>query len=257
MSTTNLETTSANHVAVIMDGNGRWANNRLLPRYSGHLAGVKAVERTLKAAVQNNIQYLTLFAFSSENVNRSNSEIAFLKKIFFNNLSERIDDLHNNQIKVNFIGDLSYFGEQLQQQMQFAVELTKNNNKLILTIALNYGGRWDIVQACNKILSHYFKAKNSAELDSTDSKHLAITEKNFASYLSTHDLPELDLLIRTSGEQRVSNFMLWQLAYSEIYFTDKYWPDFTEEDFKQALNFFSSRQRRFGAAADLMVSVEH
>lgn len=257
MSTTNLETASANHVAVIMDGNGRWANNRLLPRYSGHLAGVKAVERTLKAAVQNNIKYLTLFAFSSENVNRSNSEIAFLKKIFFNNLSERIDELHSNQIKVNFIGDLSYFGEQLQKQMQYAIEITKNNNKLVLTIALNYGGRWDIVQACNKILSHYFKTEDPTNTDNATNKNPTITEKDFAGYLSTYDLPELDLLIRTSGEQRVSNFMLWQLAYSEIYFTDKYWPDFTEEDFMQALNFFSSRQRRFGAAADLMVSAEH
>lgn len=257
MSTANLETAFANHVAIIMDGNGRWANNRLLPRYSGHLAGVKAVERTLKAAVQNNIKYLTLFAFSSENVNRSNSEIAFLKKIFFNNLSERIDELHSNEIKVNFIGDLTYFGEQLQKQMQYAIDITKNNNKLVLTIALNYGGRWDIVQACNKILSHYFKTKDPTNIDNLVSNNPTITEKDFAGYLSTYDLPELDLLIRTSGEQRVSNFLLWQLAYSEIYFTNKYWPDFTEEDFKQALNFFSSRQRRFGAAADLMVSTEH
>lgn len=230
---------SAEHVAVIMDGNGRWANERILPRYHGHSAGVKAVERTINSAVKNKIKYLTLFAFSSENTLRPQTEISFLKKLFYKNITERLNELHENNIKINFIGELSYFSGELNSKMHDAQELTKNNTGLVFTVALNYGGRWDIIQACKKIVASGIKADD-------------INEEILTSHLSTAGLPEPDLLIRTSGEQRISNFLIWQFAYTELFFINKYWPDFTEADFEEALKFYSGCDRRFGRARDLV-----
>ncbi len=227
------------HVAIIMDGNGRWAASRHMPRYFGHSEGVKAVEQALNAAVKNNIEYLTLFAFSSENVSRSSTEISFLKKLFYKNISERLTELHKNNIKLKFIGDLEYFGAELNAKMREAQELTRLNSKICVTIALNYGGRWDLVQACNKLLSQNLSK---------------ITDVDIENNLVTNDLPDPDLLIRTSGEQRISNFLLWQLAYTEMYFSKKYWPDFIESDFEFALDFYTTRNRRFGRANVINVS---
>lgn len=234
-------TTLAKHVAVIMDGNGRWANERMLPRYHGHTAGAKSVEQILNAAIKNNIKYLTLFALSSENVLRPKAEISFLKKIFYKNISERLEEIHHNNLKMKFIGDLSYFGDELNAKMIEAQELTRNNTGMVFTVALNYGGRWDIVQACNKLLSN--KDFNGV-----------VTEDIFKNHLSTVELPDPDLLIRTGREKRISNFLIWSLAYAELYFSDKYWPDFTADDFDDALSFFSQRNRRFGMAKDLIAS---
>lgn len=235
---------NAEHVAIIMDGNGRWANKRLMPRYHGHTVGAKAVEKTIDAAVKFGIKYLTFFAFSSENVARSQTEINFLKNLFYNNISERLHELHNNNIKVKFIGDLSYFGKDLIAKMSHAEELTTNNTNITVTIALNYGGRWDIVEACKNIIADY----------KHDNINMVITESIFSKYLSTSGVPDPDLLIRTSGEQRISNFLLWQLAYSEIYFSDVYWPDFDETSFRQALDFYETRQRRFGRVNEDLVN---
>lgn len=226
------------HVAIIMDGNGRWAASKNLPRYRGHSEGAKAVEEAINAAVKSNIKYLTLFAFSSENIFRPTAEISFLKKLFHKNITERLEELHNNNIRVKFIGDLSFFGDALVAKMINAESLTSKNTKLILTIALNYGGRWDIVRACNNIIDNIINNQLPK----------IITEQDIENNLSTCGLPDPDLLIRTSGEQRVSNFLLWQIAYAELYFIDKCWPDFTEQDFKLAVDFFATRQRRFGQA---------
>lgn len=267
-------TTTVNHIAIIMDGNGRWANNRMMPRYHGHSAGAEAAKRAIKAAVKNKIKYLTLFAFSSENTNRPIKEINFLRKIFYKNLTEQLQELHKNNIKIKFIGEISYFGEELNTKMAAAVELTQNNTGLVLTVALNYGGRWDILQACKKALNQQLNSVISAEeprsirqdpgsariaLDRDDTTFLSldkIDEKYFSSLLSTGDAPEPDLLIRTGYEKRISNFLIWQLAYAELYFLDKFWPDFTEDDFNKALEFYANRQRRFGTAKDLIAEAD-
>lgn len=231
-----------NHVAIIMDGNGRWASQRHLPRYRGHSEGGKAVEQAINAAAKSKINYLTLFAFSSENILRPPAEISFLKKLFYKNISERLDELHKNNIKLKFIGDLQFFGEELHAKMIAAESLTKNNTGLFLTIALNYGGRWDITQACNKIIKSFLENKAEATT--------VITDQDVKDNLATAGLPDPDLLIRTSGEQRISNFLLWQLAYTELYFSSKFWPDFSEDDFNLALQYYSTRNRRFGLAVE-------
>ncbi len=243
-------TPRAQHVAIIMDGNGRWANQRKMPRYQGHANGAHAVRRAINAAINNEIKYLTLFAFSSENINRSPKEINFLKNIFYKYITEKLDELHENNIKVIFIGDLQYFSDKLNDCMRNAVELTKNNTGLVLTVALNYGGRWDIVQACNRILEE--KLAKISDSQNLSLNGLLVTEDIFNSYLSTSGLPDPDLLIRTSGEQRISNFLIWQFAYTELFFTNVYWPDFTEDDFEKALNFYYNCNRRFGLAEDLI-----
>lgn len=234
-----------NHVAIIMDGNGRWATQRHLPRYRGHSEGGKAVEHAINAAAKSKINYLTLFAFSSENILRPPAEIIFLKKLFYKNISERLDELHRNNIKLKFIGDLKFFGEELYAKMVAAETLTKDNTGLFLTIALNYGGRWDITQACNKIVNNFLE-KNKDDATTI----VAITEQDIKNNLATAGLPDPDLLIRTSGEQRISNFLLWQLAYTELYFSSKFWPDFNADDFDLALQYYSTRSRRFGLAVE-------
>lgn len=232
----------AKHVAIIMDGNGRWANERKLKRYHGHSAGATSVKNAINAALKNNLEYLTVFALSSENILRPQSELIFLKNIFYKNISDKLGELHKNQIKIKFIGDLSYFEDKILNKIKEAELLTRNNKKLVFTVALNYGGRWDVIQACNRIL---LESKSNPDLISG-----GLNEAGFSNYLSTADIPDPDLLIRTGGYQRISNFLNWQLSYTELYFSDKYWPDFSETDFEEALKFYYNSSRNFGLAEE-------
>ena len=213
-----------------MDGNGRWAELHKKPRSAGHRAGGEAVQKIIKTAAESGIEVLSLFAFSTENWSRPKQEINNLMQLFLKGLQESTKKLHKNQIQIRFIGDLSRFSVKLRKQIQQAVALTKNNTGLKLVIAVNYGGQWDIVQAAQKLAQQ--KQKINAE--------------TFADCLATKNLPDPDLFIRTSGEQRISNFFLWQLAYTELYFTDVLWPDFDEQHFAQALEAYAKRKRRFG-----------
>jgi len=229
------------HIAIIMDGNGRWAKKRLLPRHAGHRAGVETVRRVVKLCLENGIQVLTLFAFSSENWQRPQQEVSSLMDIFMTALQQEIDSLHKNKVRLRFIGARNAFSEKLQQLIGEAETLTQNNPNLTLVIAANYGGRWDIVETAKRLAS----LVKQGHLESQD-----INENYFTTQLCLADLPEPDLFIRTSGEKRISNFLLWQLAYTELYFTDILWPDFDQEAFRQALDFFASRQRRFGRTGE-------
>lgn len=236
------------HVAIIMDGNGRWANERLLPRFHGHSAGANAVHKAITAAVNKGIKYLTVFALSSENTLRPPKEVAFLKNIFYRHLTDKLQDFISNNIRIKFIGDLSFFDQKLLDKMHSAEYETQSNTGLVFTVALNYGGRWDIVNACNKIINDCLE-KDQKNL----SEKVCVSEQLFEKYLSTHDLPDPDLIIRTSGEKRISNFLLWQLAYAELFFTDKYWPDFNESDFDEAVKFYYNSNRRFGLVEDKVI----
>lgn len=220
-----------------MDGNGRWAKQRKLPRVAGHRAGAKVVRKIVEHSAQSGIKILTLFAFSTENLNRPHAEVQFLMSLFSETLQKNTAELHTNNIKLRIIGDPSQFSSELLQQIHASEQLTANNSGLTLIIAMNYSGRWDIVQAARKAAA----AVTEQQLKLDD-----ITIDQFHHYLCLSDLPEPDLLIRTSGEQRISNFMLWQFAYTELYFPKVFWPDFSVIDFNQALNFYQSRQRRFG-----------
>lgn len=225
------------HVAIIMDGNGRWAQRRGLPRAAGHRAGAEAVRRVLKAAAKAGVEVLTLYAFSSENWRRSEDEISDLKGLMGYYLERELDELAREGVRLLLIGDHKAFGPQLTERLERAVEKTAQNDRLTLVIALNYGSRSEITEAARGLA----RKAASGELDPAD-----ISEGSFNQQLATRDLPELDLLIRTSGEQRLSNFLLWQAAYAELLFLDTLWPDFDEEAFKAALTQFGSRQRRFG-----------
>ncbi len=229
------------HIAVIMDGNGRWAKKRFLPRIAGYPKGVDAARNIVRMCIEHKIKALSLFAFSSENWHRPPSEITVLMNLLLKLLIEEVDDLHKNQIKLKIIGDIDILSLELQTAINAAVNLTSNNYGLQLNIAINYGGRWDLAQAIRKIAS---KIKQS------DCKLDDINENFISSHLSLGDLPDPDLFIRTSGEQRISNFFLWQTAYTELFFTDTLWPDFSAIDFKQALDFYSSRTRRFGGVLE-------
>lgn len=229
------------HVAVVMDGNGRWAKKRFLPRVAGHKAGVEAVRRIIKASVKNHIEVLSLFAFSSENWRRPKQEVSALMDLLLGALDREINQLHENNICVRFVGNRTRFNEALLNKIQDAEKLTENNNGLIVLIAVDYGGQWDICQA-TKVLAQKV-ACGQLQAD-------AITPELFQSCLSFPDLPNPDLLIRTSGEQRLSNFMLWQLAYAELFFTDVLWPDFDETEFKKALQHYTSRERRYGHSSE-------
>jgi undecaprenyl diphosphate synthase len=229
------------HIAIIMDGNGRWAKKRFLPRFAGHKTGLTAVKNLVKYCAKINLEYLTLFAFSSENWRRPKKEVSLLMDLFASALDSEAKKLHKNNIKLNIIGNLSQFSPKLQNKIQDAVDLTANNSGLTLTIAANYGGRWDISQAIKKIA-----AQIKSDLIDIDD----IDESLIESCLLTHDIPEPDLFIRTGGEQRISNFLLWHLAYSEFYFTETLWPDFDIETLSQAISSFYSRQRRFGRTGE-------
>jgi len=229
------------HVAVIMDGNGRWANKRGLPRIAGHRQGLESVRKVVKRCADRGVQYLTLFAFSSENWRRPPTEVNLLMELFTNALENKAKRLHENQVRLRVVGDLSRFSSKIRMLVQRAEKLTQDNERLNLTIAANYGGRWDIEQACAAVCSKVV----AGELSQDDVKSATIER-----HLSTYFLPEPDLFIRTGGEQRISNFLLWQLAYTELYFTDTLWPEFDEEAFDEALASFARRQRRFGQTGE-------
>ncbi len=227
------------HVAIIMDGNGRWAKKRFLPRVAGHQRGVESVRSIIKACVKRGVKYLTLFAFSSENWRRPQDEVSWLMQLFMKALEREVGKLHENGIRLKIIGDRSRFDAQLNALIDAAEARTSANTVLTLTIAANYGGRWDIVQAMN----HLLKAQPQACSAGVD-------ESALAPYLSMAYAPEPDLFIRTGGEQRISNFLLWQLAYTELYFTDTPWPDFDSRALDRAIHSYQKRERRFGRTSE-------
>jgi len=229
------------HVAIIMDGNGRWAKKRLLPRVAGHRAGVETVRQVVKACAERGIEALTLFAFSSENWRRPVKEVSLLMELFLTALQRESKRLHANNVRLKIIGDRSAFAPRLQEEVAKAEELSQDNTGLTLVIAANYGGRWDVVQAARRIGEQIA----SGRLQPSD-----ISSELFEAQLVLHGLPEPDLFIRTGGEQRISNFLLWHLAYTELYFTDTLWPDFDPQAFELALLSYASRQRRFGRTGD-------
>ncbi|KTD23835.1 undecaprenyl pyrophosphate synthetase [Legionella lansingensis] len=231
-----------------MDGNGRWAQNRGLLRVEGHRAGVETVKTVIRCCLQTQIPILSLFAFSSENWSRPENEVEFLMQLFIEALGHEVQELHQHGVCLRFTGDRTGLSQKLQEQMQSAEKLTTNNNRLILNVVVNYGGKWDIVQAVKAIA----KQVCAGQLKLED-----IDESLIGNALSTHDLPDPDLFIRTSGEQRISNFFLWQLAYTELYFTDIQWPDFTAEEFKKALTSFSLRERRYGKTSQQLNKAKH
>ena len=226
------------HVAIIMDGNGRWAKQRYLPRVAGHRKGADALRATIRRCVQRGVEYLTVFAFSSENWRRPAEEVSVLMQLFLSALEQEISKLHDNNIRFKVVGDLSRFDKKIVDLIQNAEAMTQQNKRLTLTVAANYGGRWDIMQAVQRMLS------DRPELA------LGFEEQDFAPYMSMHYAPEPDLFIRTGGEQRISNFLLWQLAYTELYFTDTLWPDFNGQALDSAIESYQSRERRFGRTSD-------
>ncbi|MBT8123228.1 MAG: isoprenyl transferase [Gammaproteobacteria bacterium] len=226
-----------NHVAIIMDGNGRWAKQRKLPRTAGHREGVKSTQEVIKASGEAGVKYLTLFAFSSENWNRPKTEVSALMDLFMRSLENEVQNLAENGVRLKFLGETSAFSKKLFKQIQKSEEITSKNEKLFLNIAVNYGGKWDILEAIKKLIN----AVQNGELSLVD-----INDEALESKLATQDMPAPDLFIRTGGEQRISNFLLWQLAYTELYFSEVLWPDFSPKELKKAFDSYSSRQRRFG-----------
>ncbi|GIU13500.1 MULTISPECIES: polyprenyl diphosphate synthase [unclassified Shewanella] len=225
------------HVAIIMDGNGRWAQAQGKPRVVGHKAGVKAVRRAVSTARSLGVESLTLFAFSSENWRRPDKEVSLLMELFFTVLQRELKLLHNNGVRLNIIGDISRFSPRLQKQIAAAEEKTADNKDLVLNVAANYGGRWDILQAAQKL---------AAKVESGEMSSTQFTEEALSEHLCMQNQAEVDLMIRTGGDYRISNFVLWQAAYAELVFTDTLWPDFDEDAFKDAIAIFANRQRRFG-----------
>ncbi|SEN11277.1 undecaprenyl diphosphate synthase [Duganella sp. CF517] len=221
------------HVAIIMDGNGRWATKRFLPRVAGHVKGVEAVRTVVEACARRGVEYLTLFAFSSENWRRPEEEVSLLMRLFVTALDREVSKLHANNIRLKVVGDLSRFDAKLQGMIASAERKTANNTRMTVTVCANYGGRWDIMQAVGKMVAAHPGAGN-------------FTEEQLAPHLAMAYAPEPDLFIRTGGEQRISNFLLWQLAYTELFFTETYWPDFTIECLDEAIASYQHRERRFG-----------
>ncbi|MGN2251071.1 polyprenyl diphosphate synthase [Frateuria sp. GZRe14] len=229
------------HIAIVMDGNGRWAKARLRPRSFGHNAGRKAVREVVEGCLRQGVEALTLFAFSSENWRRPDEEVGALMELFLRALDKEVDELHEQGVRLRFIGDLSAFHAELRQRMELAMARTADNLKLALNIAVNYGGRWDIVHAARQAAI----AVVQGELRVED-----IDEACLGGYTSLAELPPLDLFIRTGGEVRVSNFLLWQLAYAELYFTDTLWPDFDQACLARAIEDFAHRERRYGKTGE-------
>ena len=228
------------HVAIIMDGNGRWAKNQGKLRISGHKAGVKSVRSAVSFAVNNNLEALTLYAFSSENWSRPAQEVTALMELFVWALDSEVKSLHKHNVRLRVIGDTSRFSPRIQERIRRSETLTANNTRLTLNIAANYGGRWDIIEGVKKLAEQVQEGLLRPD---------QITEESLTSQLCMQELAPVDLVIRTGGEHRISNFLLWQIAYAEFYFTDVLWPDFDEHVFEGALNAFSLRERRFGGAA--------
>ncbi len=229
------------HVAVIMDGNGRWAKSRGLPRVAGHRKGRERVRELVEAAGESGVRYLTLFAFSSENWRRPAQEVELLLDLFLAALDQEVARLHENGVRFQVIGDTARFGDKIVERIRAAEALTRGNTALTLSIAANYGGRWDITRACAELA----RTAVSGAIDPA-----RITPEMVEQRLATGALPEPDLFIRTGGEQRISNFLLWQLAYTELYFTPVLWPDFDREQFAAALAWFTARERRFGLTGE-------
>lgn len=225
------------HIAIIMDGNGRWANQRGLPRAAGHQAGFKVARSIIEAVGKRQHKALTLFAFSSENWRRPPTEVRLLLELFMSALQSEVDKLMDNNVHMRFVGERSAFPDKLRQQMDLAEQKTASNTGLKLSIAVNYGGRWDIVNAAQQVA----KAVQCGEVSVAD-----ITEEKFSEYVCIPDCGDPDILIRTGGDQRISNYLLWQLAYSELFFLDSLWPDFSEKELDFAIDSFSQRERRFG-----------
>lgn len=232
------------HIAVVMDGNGRWANQRHMPRVAGHKAGVNATRRIVENCAKKNIKVLTIFAFSSENWRRPETEVSSIMALFVSTISAEVKKLHKKNVCIRFIGDRCRFSQKLQKSINDAEQLTMHNTGLRLNIAANYGGRNDIVHACQLLINDVVQNKITVD---------EITEDLLGSYVSLNDVPAPDLFIRTGGEQRISNFLIWQLAYTELYFVDTLWPDFLDEDFEQALSWFTGRQRRFGKTGQQVI----
>ncbi len=233
------------HVAVIMDGNGRWAIEQGLPRIAGHKAGMDSVKDIVKACSQTGVKYLTLYAFSIENWKRPTAEVTGLMNLLEQYLRSEIDELHENNVKIHTIGKLSSLPKVVQKLLKESIERTSENSGLNLTLALSYSGRWDIVRAVQMIGLDIRRGKISPE---------DVTETVFASYLQTSNLPDADLMIRTSGEMRISNFLLWEVAYGEIYISNKYWPEFRRDDLYIALQNFMNRERRYGKISSQIVA---
>jgi undecaprenyl diphosphate synthase len=229
------------HIAIIMDGNGRWARARLLPRYVGHREGVKSVRRAVEASLDKNIKALTLFAFSSENWQRPGEEVSLIMDLFVHALKKEVAALNRNGVRLRFMGDRTAFSDELRALIAAAEEETSGNSDLELVIAANYGGQWDITQAVQKLAGRLA----TGELQPRD-----VTPEVLAAEICLSDLPPPDLFIRTGGEQRISNFLLWQLAYTELYFTDVLWPAFDEQKLDEALLWYANRQRRFGRTGE-------
>ena len=229
------------HIAIIMDGNGRWAKQRFMPRIMGHQRGVESLRVAVRACRDLGVEYLTVFAFSSENCRRPVEEVSFVMSLFLKMLEREVTRLHKNNIRFKIIGDRSRFDDRLRQTMQNAEQLTANNTGLTLTIAANYGGRWDMMHAVQAML------RDHPELATT------FSEEDLQPYLSMSYAPEPDLFIRTGGEKRISNFMLWQLAYTELYFTDTLWPAFDRKELEQAIASYQHRERRFGRTSEQLL----
>ena len=226
------------HIAIVMDGNGRWARKRFLPRVAGHKRGLEAVRAVVRQCIERGVEHLTLFAFSSENWRRPQDEVSFLMNLFMQALQDEVERLHKNNIRLRIVGDLSRFSDDLRASIAAAEAKTAANTALTVSIAANYGGRWDILQAVNRLCTeHPEKAGHYSEED-------------LAPYICLADAPEPDLYIRTGGEQRVSNFLLWQLAYTEFYFTDKLWPEFGASALDEAIASYQGRERRFGRTSE-------
>lgn len=229
------------HIAVIMDGNGRWAKQRGQDRLFGHASGVESVRSTIKSAREFGVEYLTLYAFSTENWNRPKEEVDALMDLLVQSIANEVDELDEKNIRLITIGDESKLPEDCQKSLMWAKEKTKNNKELTLILALNYSARWEIIRALKEI---------AEEIENHQLKAEEINEEIFERFLSTKDIPDPELLIRTSGENRISNFLLWQIAYTEFHFTDVYWPEFRREHFMQALLDYQNRERRFGLVSE-------
>ena len=226
------------HVAIVMDGNGRWAQNRHMPRSMGHARGASIVRGLVEHCSHLGIKYLTLFAFSTENWRRPRDEVSTIMELFIKYLEKELNNLSQSGVRFKLIGDISLFDKLLQEKIIHAVNSTSHNTKIVLTLAANYGGRWDVVNAFQSWV------RDNPSLDFS-----LLSQETLQKYLSTSDIPDPDLLIRTGGEQRISNFLLWQIAYSELYFTEVLWPEFDKKQLEIAISWFKSRQRRFGSVS--------
>jgi undecaprenyl diphosphate synthase len=234
------------HIAIVMDGNGRWARARHRPRSFGHSAGRKAVREVVEACLREGVQVLTLFAFSSENWQRPEDEVGALKGLFLRVLDKEVDELHGHGVRLRFIGDLAAFDEPLRQRMRAAMAHTAGNEALQMNVAVSYGGRWDIVQASRRV---------AAAVASGDLRADEIDELRLGQSMCLAELPPLDLFIRTGGERRISNFLLWQVAYAELYFTDTLWPDFDQACLRHAIEDYARRERRYGRTGEQVAIV--